>query len=145
MNRSRLKSLTTGLAWLLVAVAVPLYALKVHQKAEYMDFDVYYKAAARLKAQAWENIYTLRDGTSPFRYAPPILPWLAPLAELTRDQAKLVFYAVQVACFALTFALIHIIVSAATGTAPGMRRRPGRTPGVAGWATAFSLLFVLRL
>ncbi len=149
MNPIRLRRLTIALAWLLVAIAIPLYAFKVHQKADYMDFDVYYKAATRLKAQDWENLYSLRDGTSPFRYAPPVLPWLAPLAQLTRDEAKLVFYAVQVACFALTFALIHAIVRATTGTgigtAPGMRRRPKRTPGIAGWATAFSLLFVLRL
>ena len=117
-----------GLAALIV---LPLYGYKVHEKTDYTDFDVYYRAATRVKAGDWENVYTLRDGASPFRYAPITLPFWRPFAELPRDQARLLWYGLQYAFFLAAFFSIYA----------AMRRMQSPRAAV---VASFSALFVLR-
>jgi hypothetical protein len=133
MKRSRANFLM-GLASLLALIVLPLYAFKVSVKADYTDFDVYFRAALRAKHQAWNQIYNLGDGASPFRYAPPLLILLRPLAELTKPHAQLFWYFMQFTAFALGFALL----------ARALRRILPRGSREGGWILAVSLLFILR-
>lgn len=124
-----------ALAGLLTAIALPLYAVKVHRKTDYTDFDVYYRAAARAKQGLWDQVYNLGDGASPFRYAPPLLPFFRPFAEMGAEHAKIAWYALQCGWFALGFYFIHRALRLVKGT---------RARREANWITAAALLFVLR-
>lgn len=121
-----------ALAFLCGLAVLPLYAWKVHLKTDYTDFDVYYRAAARVRAGEWDRVYTFRDGASPFRYAPLTLPFWRPFAELSPEAAKLAWYGLQYLWFLAGFLLIHRT----------LRRMQLRDTGV---TAAFSALFVLRL
>ncbi len=92
---------------LLILIILPLYAYKVIQKQDYTDFSVYYQAAVRAKNLNWNDIYNLKDGASPFRYAPPILFMLRPLAEFSHSQAQILWYFLQVVGFSLGFFWIY--------------------------------------
>ena len=128
--------LIRAFAWLAIAIVIPLYAVKVYQKTDYTDFDVYYKAATRAKAQQWSQIYNLGDGASPFRYAPILIPILRPAAELPLPVAKQLWYFLQIAFFALGFRWIYKSVALT---------QKARKRGGTGWVTAVSFLFILRL
>jgi predicted glycoside hydrolase/deacetylase ChbG (UPF0249 family) len=130
-----------GLACLLAAVSVPLYAVKVDRKHDYTDFSVYYKAAERIKLGQWDQVYNLNDGASPFRYAPPLLPFFRPFAELTLPQARMGWYFLQCAWFALGFALIARALGL---TRSGRGRRSKGVMGRSELITAIAFLFVLR-
>jgi hypothetical protein len=123
-----------ALAVALAAVALPLYAYKFTHKLDYTDFDVYYRAGARALAGQWDEVYTLADGASPFRYAPIFLPFLALLAALPLVSAKLVWFALQSAGYAAGFVFL-----ASSLRALGIPRAPRR--GI----VAISFLLVLRL
>ena len=75
---ARFRSLTIGMSFLLALITLPLYALKVAEKTDYTDFSVYYRAALRMKLGNWNQIYSLQDGASPFRYSPIFLPFFGP-------------------------------------------------------------------
>ncbi len=96
-----------SLSFLMMIILLPLYAYKVGTQQGYTDFEVYYRAAVRAKALMWEKIYNLTDGTSPFRYPPPLLLFFRALAELTRTQAKLTWFFLQFLWFLLGFLIIQ--------------------------------------
>jgi predicted glycoside hydrolase/deacetylase ChbG (UPF0249 family) len=91
-------------AWAIVA---PLYAYKVYLKKDYTDFGVYYRSAARLRDGNWAEVYSLHDGASPFRYIPLTLPLFRPFASFSYDTAKLIWFCLQYAWFALGFILLY--------------------------------------
>lgn len=125
------KKIIIALTLSLTAVSLPLYAYKVWNKTDYTDFEVYYRAATRVKAGAWSEIYSLADGSSPYRYAPPSLLFFRPLAELDYSQAKLLWFFLQFSWFSLGFYLIYL-------TLRKLRVREAL------FVTCFSALFVLR-
>ncbi|MCM2279954.1 MAG: ChbG/HpnK family deacetylase [Oligoflexia bacterium] len=124
--------LVAGLALALAGAALPLYGAKVWLKTDYTDFSVYYRAAERSRDGLWDRVYTLADGSSPFRYAPLTLPLFRPFAELSAPYARLSWYFLQFAFFALGFALLH----------RALKLQRARHPGA---LTALTLLFVFRL
>lgn len=132
MSAAKIKRLLIPFAFFCWLLILPLYAYKVHLKTDYTDFDVYYRAASRLKAGQWSKVYTFDDGASPFRYAPLTLPFWRPFAELSPATAKLVWYGFQYLWFIAGFLLIH----------QALRRMQVRGAGL---AAAFSALFTLRL
>ena len=95
------------LAWLVVALAcivVPLYSAKVFNQSSNTDFGVYYRAAIRAKLGQWESLYSPQlDGVSPFRYAPWTLPFFRPFAELSRAQAHVAWFYLQLFFFFMGF------------------------------------------
>jgi predicted glycoside hydrolase/deacetylase ChbG (UPF0249 family) len=95
------KTAIVGMTCLLWIIVLPVYAIKISLKQDYMDFDVYYRAAHRVKQLQWDQVYTLQDGASPFRYSPIFLPLFRPFAELTLAQARLVWFFFQYFCFIL--------------------------------------------
>lgn len=121
--------LTVGL----IAAAAPIYAYKVADKQDYTDFGVYYKAAVRAKAQAWDQIYNSADGASPYRYAPVILPLVRPFAELNPLHARMTWYILQLIFFALGFRALYQVVYAIE-----------KDKKAAAWITSISFLFILR-
>lgn len=97
--------LIAKLALFFAILILPLYAYKVYLKADYTDFEVYYRAAQRVKTHAWNEIYNLNDGPSPFRYAPVWLPIFRPFAELSSIAARMTWYFLQYLwlCFGFHF------------------------------------------
>lgn len=112
-------------------IVLPLYAVKVYAKTDYTDFFVYYRAATRARFGLWDNIYTLNDGASPFRYAPWILPFFRPFAALSLRQAQLLWYFCQFAFFATGFGFLYRSARLISSERAGI-------------ATCFAVLFVLR-
>lgn len=106
--KQRRSLLLLGFAALLWGITLPLYGVKVWQKIDYTDFDVYYRAATRLGAGHWDAIYSLSDGASPFRYAPPALPLLAGLRALTLPLAKMTWYFLQYSWFIAGFYFLYL-------------------------------------
>jgi len=130
---------TIGLAAILIAIAIPLYAYKIGSQTGYTDFDVYYRSATRAKALLWQQVYTLSDGASPFRYSPAFLPLFRPFAELSLTHARLAWYSLQLLWFGLGFYFLW-------KTLASLRRDTTRDPSgrTALAGTAFALLFTLR-
>ena len=94
--------------FLLLLIVLPLYFFKVHQSnVDCTDFSVYYRSAQRAKSQNWAEIYSLKDGACPYRYAPPLIPLFRPLAELSPKQGQLLWYLVQYFCFGFGFFFIY--------------------------------------
>lgn len=120
-------------AWLAAAIVLPLYAYKVWLKTDYTDFEVYYRSAARAAQGNWAEVYSLKDGASPFRYAPPTIPFFRPFAELPLRSAKLVWYFLQYAWFGLGFVYIYRAL-----------RHLIRPRSAAAVPTAIALLFIVR-
>lgn len=130
----RFKSLVTRLALLLAGIVLPLYAYKVYLKTDYTDFEVYYRAAYRMKLHLWDQIYTLKDGASPFRYAPIWLPLFRPLADLSSTTARLLWYFLQYTWFSIGFFFLFRSVKVA------MRSHSQEV----GWVVSMAFLFILR-
>jgi predicted glycoside hydrolase/deacetylase ChbG (UPF0249 family) len=106
MNLSaRLQKTIWILGIIAAAIILPLYAVKVHLKTDYTDFMVYHRAAVR--ALHGEQIYTLTDGASPFRYLPLLMPLFAPLGWLELAPAQLLWYFIQYASFSLGLYFIY--------------------------------------
>ncbi len=114
---------------------LPLYGYKVHLQHDCTDFSVFFRAAERVKNLQWNEIYNLQDGSSPFRYAPPLLPLFRPFAELSIHQAHLVWFFLQYLWFGLGFIFIYQSLRICI-------RRKARLRTVA--VTCLSLLFILR-
>ena len=127
---------------ILTSIALPLYAFKVSHKLDYTDFDVYYRAATRAHAMLWEQIYTLSDGASPFRYAPALLLFLSPLAYLSAPTAKLLWYFLNFGFFSLGF---YYLYHALAATREGRAESPKTLSKSALFSTCFAVLFVFRL
>lgn len=121
-----------ALAVLLAVITVPLYGLKVFRKGDYTDFSVYYRAAERMAASTWDEVYTLADGASPFRYAPLTLPLFRPWAELPPETARTLWYGFQVLFFVAGFACLRAT----------LRRVRAPDPTL---TVALTFLFTLRL
>ncbi|MBI2712426.1 MAG: ChbG/HpnK family deacetylase [Bdellovibrio sp.] len=119
------------LSGLLLAIALPLYAHKISIKTDYTDFLVYYRTALRVAAEDWQNIYTLSDGQSPFRYLPPFAGLFRPLAAFDAKTAPLFWYAVQWLAFGWGFFFLFQTLRKVTRNAF--------------WISCISLLFILRL
>jgi predicted glycoside hydrolase/deacetylase ChbG (UPF0249 family) len=130
-----------ALAIALATVTVPLYAVKVSRKHDYTDFEVYYRAAERVQKGQWSEVYNLKDGASPFRYAPPLLPFFRPFAELPLPQARMSWYFLQCIWFALGFLFLERALRL-TRAGRGDARR--LAPQQSSLLTALSFLFVLR-
>jgi predicted glycoside hydrolase/deacetylase ChbG (UPF0249 family) len=126
-----IQKFTIGTSFLLALITLPLYAFKVSEKTDYTDFSVYYRAALRMKLGDFSQIYSLRDGASPFRYSPLFLPFFRPFAELGLPAAQMVWYFFQFACFGLGFYLIYRTLQAFKATHPLC-------------ISCFSFLFILR-
>ncbi len=105
--KRRLPKLAVFLTFCLALITLPLYALKISQKQGYTDFDVYYRAVERVKNLAWDQVYNLKDGASPFRYAPLFIPFFRPFAEFTLPHARLVWFFLQYFWFGLGFYWIY--------------------------------------
>lgn len=120
-----------ALAVLLAIAVIPIYTFKISISHGYSDFDVYYRTAKRVANQDWTSIYSIQaNGNCPYRYAPSTLPLLRPLAAFDAKQARLLWFALQFACFAMGFGLLYHIIS-------GITRRPLLV-------CSLSFLFVLR-
>ena len=124
------RKLLIGLALLLSAAALPIYSVKIYLKNDYSDFDVYYRAAERLKLKNTTGIYSLNDGASPFRYAPVTLPLFRPMASLPFKAAQLAWFYFNYLLLGLSFLLLY----------RGLKFL-GKD---AAFITAFSVLFVTR-
>ncbi len=157
MNADKLRQITSSprvaqarqaaiwLALIAVAVVIPLYAVKVARKTDYTDFEVYYRAAHRAHLGLWEEIYNLKDGASPFRYAPPLIPFFLPFAYLEISTARLAWYFMQVLWFGLGFYFLFQVIKTTRSGHTSLRAAPSAAnPPHAQWITAVSLLFVLR-
>jgi predicted glycoside hydrolase/deacetylase ChbG (UPF0249 family) len=129
----KLQKAVIMLAWIAAAIILPLYAYKVWIKTDYTDFEVYYRSAVRAAQGNWEEVYSLKDGASPFRYAPPTIPFFRPFAELSLASAKLVWYCLQYLWFGLG---IYFIFRAL--------QRMSRPRSLAAFPTAVALLFIVR-
>jgi predicted glycoside hydrolase/deacetylase ChbG (UPF0249 family) len=129
----KLQKAVIALAWIAAAIILPLYAYKVWLKTDYTDFEVYYRSAVRAAQGNWEEVYSLKDGASPFRYAPPTIPFFRPFAELSLAAAKLVWYFLQYLWFGLGFYFIYRAL-----------QRMSRPRSLASFPTAFAMLFILR-
>jgi predicted glycoside hydrolase/deacetylase ChbG (UPF0249 family) len=106
MNLSpRLEKVIWILGVIAALIILPLYAVKVHLKTDYTDFMVYHRAAVR--ALHGEQIYTLSDGASPFRYLPLLMPLFAGLGLLELAPAQLLWYFIQYGCFSLGLYFIY--------------------------------------
>jgi predicted glycoside hydrolase/deacetylase ChbG (UPF0249 family) len=132
-NLAKLQKSVITLARIAAAIILPLYAYKVWLKTDYTDFEVYYRSAVRAAQGNWEEVYSLKDGASPFRYAPPTIPFFRPFAELSLSSAKLVWYFLQYLWFGLGFYFIHRSL-----------QRISRPRSSAAFPTAFALLFIVR-
>lgn len=132
-NQSKLSKSVIAFAWLAAAIVLPLYAYKVWLKTDYTDFEVYYRSAVRAAQGNWAEVYSLKDGASPFRYAPPTIPFFRPFAELHLRTAKLVWYFLQYAWFGLGFVYIYSALA-----------RLVRPRKAAALPTAIALLFIVR-
>ena len=127
---------------LLVFAVLPIYTVKVIQKTDYTDFSVYYRAAKRMQAGNWNEIYSLSDGASPLRYAPITLPLMRPLAEVPETPARVLWFYLQYCFFGLGF---FFLFRALKLVRP--RRRASQIPERASSglvATCFGILFILR-
>ncbi|MEK6705720.1 MAG: ChbG/HpnK family deacetylase [Bdellovibrionota bacterium] len=100
------RSAIITMALLLAAAALPVYTIKTTGTGTNTDFEVYYRAAQRIAVSDWNTIYTLTDGASPFRYAPPLLPLFAPLKKFDFHTARLVWFYLQFIFFAGGFFFI---------------------------------------
>ncbi len=118
---------------LLIAIVLPLYGIKIHQKTDYTDFSVYFHAAQRVASRDWKHVYDLGDGASPFRYAPLLLPFFRPFAYLGPTSARLVWYLLQFIWFGFGFFLLYRAVKLI---------RPDRSKALV--ITCLSALAVLR-
>jgi predicted glycoside hydrolase/deacetylase ChbG (UPF0249 family) len=107
LNDPRVSRWTRRLTGLLLSLVLPLYAYKVYLKTDYTDFDVYYRSAARALHGQWNEVYTLADGASPFRYAPLFLPFFQPFAQLPPTQARVVWFILQYFWFGFGFYWIY--------------------------------------
>lgn len=136
--------MTLGLAILLVAIVLPLYAVKVAYKTDYTDFDVYYHAGERIRNGLWAEIYNLKDGASPFRYSPLFLPFFRALSAVPASVSKMVWYFLQFIWFGAGFYWIYRTVDAISRSSRFQRRFKNQTSPPALWITAISLLYVLR-
>ena len=144
------KKLIVVFTLLAVLFILPLYAIKISLIQGYTDFDVYYRTAVRVKAELWDQIYTLQDGASPFRYAPLFIPLFRPFAAFTLLQARQVWFFLQYCWFGLGFYFIYLTLQI-TGQVIGQK-----TPQVtlsktlkhsqleAATYTSLGLLFILR-
>jgi predicted glycoside hydrolase/deacetylase ChbG (UPF0249 family) len=97
-----------ALTFLLCLVVLPLYAYKVSLKNDYTDFEVYYRTAERAKNLRWNEIYSLKDGASPFRYAPLFIPLFRPFAEFSLATARVIWFFLQYIWFGLGFYFIYL-------------------------------------
>lgn len=145
-SQNGLKKTSTALGLLGALIVAPLYAVKVWLKTDYTDFDVYYKAASRMAAGNWAEVYSLSDGASPFRYAPVTLPLLRPFAELSHDGAKMLWYALQYFWFSAGFYFLYLTLQRILRHSPSGPTSTGKpTSGSdALWMTSLAFLFVLR-
>ncbi len=84
-----------------------IYAVKVYLKTDYTDFSVYYKAALRFSNQDFSQVYTLKDGASPFRYIPLSLLFFKPFSYFSYETAKMIWYFLQYAFFGLGFIFLY--------------------------------------
>ena len=119
------------LTFVLAMIILPLYAVKTSYKTDYSDFTVYFRTAERFKNHIWGEVYSLGDGTSPFRYAPPFLLFFRPLAEFSLNQAQLIWYFLQYFWFASGFYWIYRTIQL-------------WNPSRALFLTCLSALFILR-
>ncbi|MDR3607927.1 MAG: ChbG/HpnK family deacetylase [Oligoflexia bacterium] len=106
----RLAGVIVALTYVVWAIILPLYAYKVFLKHDYTDFEVYYRSAARIRDGLWQEVYSLGDGASPFRYAPLTIPLFRPLAHFSYDTAKLIWYFFQYAWFITGLYLIYRVL-----------------------------------
>lgn len=119
------------LAIIAAVIVIPLYWVKVSLQPGYMDFDVYYKLAGRLKSGDWANLYNfVLDGNTPYRYSPATFFFFRPFAELSLGSARLVWTGIQYLLFGLSFWRLRRLLR-------GLTPEPG-------FVTALSFLFVLR-
>jgi hypothetical protein len=72
------------------------------------DFSVYYRTAMRLSTPNADLIYSLEDGSMPFRYTPVVLPFFAPLALLNEVTARRTWFFIQIAFFLSGFYLMYL-------------------------------------
>lgn len=84
--------------WVVAAVLAAMAALMYRRHGT--DLEVYWRAARRLLAA--EPLYPVADGLRTYRYAPGAALLFAPLAPLSYDVARAVWYGVLVALGALT-------------------------------------------
>ena len=131
MSAAKSRKLLIAAAWASATIVLPLYAVKVWLKTDYTDFDVYYRAATRARAGLWDEIYSLKDGASPFRYAPTTLPFFWPFAAAFARCRADALVRLPVPVVSLRFLLIYA----------ALRRMRSRSAGL---AAALSALFVLR-
>lgn len=110
------KKLLFFVSGLLTALAIPIYAIKVYFKDDYSDFHVYYLAANRILSENWSDLYTLKDGSSPLRYVPPLMTLFLPFAHLPINEAQVRWFYCQVAFFAVGFYFLSKTIGLLTRT-----------------------------
>lgn len=124
------------LALALALVVPPVYAIKVWQANGYTDFLVYHRAAVRAANAQWSQIYDMAaDGNSPYRYAPWTLPATLPLSLLSYDHARMLWFALQLACFGGAFWILAGVTANAARAGSNQSRH---------WFLAFIFLYTLR-
>ncbi|MGZ6334155.1 MAG: glycosyltransferase family 87 protein, partial [Bdellovibrionota bacterium] len=128
------RKLLIAVALIFAAIVLPIYLVKVHQKVDYTDFDVYYRAASRAAAGNWGGIYDPRDGASPYRYMPLFLPLFRPFAGLDLADAHVLWYLIAYLSFVLGFVYLYRTLRLSHVTRP-----------TAASVTALSALMILRL
>lgn len=71
------------------------------------DFAVYYRMSERVTSSDWKNIYTLNDGSMPFRYAPYIIPTLTWMDSFEKVTAKRTWMLIQVAFYIFGYLYLY--------------------------------------
>lgn len=79
-----------------LAVAPPLlFVLILWLRPASSDFDIFYRAVVQFHEGEFRAIYAWHAGSSPYRYVPFSLLMLEPLAWLSLDNARVVWFALQ--------------------------------------------------
>lgn len=93
-----------------LAAAVLLFGISIYKagwREGYTDFEVYYRASARLQAGEWTQLYSPADGRSMLRYSPMTFPLLWPWAWLEPRASLIAWVITMFGCFAAGFALLR--------------------------------------
>ncbi len=111
-RRARILRITGLILWALIAV---LYAIKAYAKLDYTDFDVYLRAATRAVNEQWQEVYSLNDGASPYRYLPFLLPYFLPFTWISPATAKVLWCLVQWLSFTGGFIFLYRVARTEDG------------------------------
>src|ERR1035437_4835503 len=94
-----------------ILALLPIYWIQLSNRTDTSDFNVYYEAATRFHSGAIESIFDWKQaGSTPFRYIPPALLLIEPLARFEFHRARLLWFLTQYLCFVAGLAVLALTV-----------------------------------